>query len=62
MKSFGAKPWLLPQPVLIIGTYNEDGKPSVEKMKLITFDPVHNGYIALGDKVGNAFSDGKNLK
>ena len=41
---------------------DEDGKPSVEKMKLITFDPVHNSYIALGDKVGNAFSDGKNLK
>ncbi len=26
MKSFGSKPWLLPQPVLIIGTYNKDGK------------------------------------
>ena len=62
MKSFGARPWLLPQPVLIIGTYNKDRKPSVEKMKLITFAPVHNGYIALGEKVGNAFSDGKNLK
>ncbi len=40
----------------------EDGKPDVEKMQLITFDPVHNGYIALGAKVGNAFSDGKALK
>lgn len=40
----------------------EDGKPDVEKMRLITFDPVHNGYIALGDKVGNAFSDGRQLK
>lgn len=40
----------------------EDGKPDVEKMRLITFDPVHNGYIALGTKVGNAFSDGKKLK
>ena len=35
-----------------------DGKPDVEKMRLITFDPIHNGYIALGEKVGNAFSDG----
>lgn len=26
MKSFGSKPWVLPQPVLIIGTYNKDGK------------------------------------
>lgn len=25
MKSFGSKPWILPQPVLIIGTYNENG-------------------------------------
>lgn len=25
MKSFGQKPWILPQPVLIIGTYNENG-------------------------------------
>lgn len=39
-----------------------DGKPDVEKMRLITFDPVHNGYIALGDRVGNAFSDGNSLK
>ena len=28
MKSFGSKPWMLPQPVLIIGTYNEDGTPN----------------------------------
>ena len=40
----------------------EDGKPNVEKMQLITYDPVHHGYIALGDRVGNAFFDGKQLK
>ncbi|MDE6652154.1 MAG: flavin reductase [Paramuribaculum sp.] len=40
----------------------EDGKPDVEKMNLITFDPVHNGYIALGSRAGNAFHDGKALK
>lgn len=28
MKSFKAKPWLLPQPVIIIGTYNEEGIPN----------------------------------
>ena len=39
-----------------------DGKPDVEKMHLITYDPVHHGYIALGQRVGNAFSDGKQLK
>ena len=27
MKSFGQKSWMLPQPVLIIGTYDKNGKP-----------------------------------
>ena len=40
----------------------EDGKPKVEKMELITFDPVHHTYIQLGKTVGKAFSDGKKLK
>lgn len=39
----------------------EDGKPDVEKMQLITYEPVHHGYIALGERVGNAFADGKLL-
>ena len=41
---------------------SEDGKPNVEKMQLITYDPVHHGYISLGERVGNAFCDGKQLK
>ena len=28
MKSFGKKAWILPQPVLIIGTYDENGMPN----------------------------------
>ncbi len=40
----------------------EDGKPDLEKMNLITYDGVHHSYIALGAKVGHAFSDGKQLK
>lgn len=40
----------------------EDGKIDLVKFKPITYDPVHHGYIALGEKVGNAFSDGKKLK
>lgn len=39
-----------------------DGKPDVEKMHLITYDPIHDGYIELCNRVGNAFSDGKQLK
>lgn len=37
----------------------EDGKPDVEKMHLIVYDPIHHGYMELGSRVGNAFSDGK---
>ena len=40
----------------------EDGNPDIEKMELIVFDPIHHGYIQLGSKIGNAFSDGKALK
>lgn len=39
----------------------EDGKPDVEKMRLITFDPIHNGYIELGSRVGAAFADGRKI-
>ncbi len=39
-----------------------DGKPDIEKMNIITYDPIHHGYIALGNKVGNSFHDGKQLK
>ena len=28
MKSFGQKPWMLPQPVLIIGIHNNDDTPN----------------------------------
>lgn len=41
---------------------SDDGKPDIEKMRLITFDPVHNGYIQMGKTVGAAFHDGNKLK
>ena len=28
MKSFKSTAWILPQPVLIIGTYDKEGKPN----------------------------------
>ena len=40
----------------------EDGQPDVEKMHIITYDPVHHYYIELGKAVGKAFADGKQLK
>ena len=40
----------------------EDGKIDVKKLDPITFDAMHNAYWTLGEKVGNAFSDGLKLK
>ena len=39
-----------------------DEKIDPSKLKPITYDPVNNKYIALGAIVGNAFSDGVQLK
>ena len=38
-----------------------DGKPDIAKLRPLTFDTFHNGYYALGEKVGQAWSDGKGL-
>lgn len=40
----------------------DDGKPDLEKMRLISYDPIHHGYLSVGNKVGNAYTDGKKLK
>ena len=37
------------------------GKIDPAKLKPITFDPVNNAYLVLGEKVGNAFKDGLKL-
>lgn len=39
-----------------------DGVIDLSKFHPITYDPCGHGYYTLGDKVGNAFSDGKKLK
>jgi hypothetical protein len=39
-----------------------DGKPDVDRMALITYNPINHTYHALGAQVGKAFSDGKVLK
>ena len=39
-----------------------DGKVDVAKVAPITFDPFNNAYHVLGEKVGNAFSDGLALR
>lgn len=37
---------------------NDNGKIDPAKLEPITFDPVNNAYLKLGEKVGNAFKDG----
>lgn len=40
----------------------ENGKVDPEKLRPITFDPMNNTYLVLGEKVGNAFKDGAALR
>lgn len=37
---------------------DKNGKIAPDKLRPITFDPIHNAYRVLGEKVGNAFQDG----
>lgn len=39
-----------------------NGKVDPQKLRPITFDPMNNDYLVLGEKVGNAFQDGTTLK
>ena len=39
-----------------------DGKIDPSKLRPITYDSVNHKYLALGEVVGNAFSDGKKLQ
>ena len=41
---------------------NEDGKVEPAKLQPITYDSMNHHYLALGEKVGNAFRDGIALK
>ena len=40
----------------------KNGKVDVSKLQPITFDPMNNHYLVLGEKVGQAFHDGVVLK
>ena len=41
---------------------NEKGGVDLDKLQPITFDPINNAYVKLGEKTGNAFKDGLKLK
>ena len=40
----------------------ENGKVDAAKLQPITYDPMNHHYLALGEKVGQAFYDGLKLK
>ena len=40
----------------------DDGEIDLSKFTPITYDPVHHGYYRLGERVGNTFKDGTQLK
>ena len=40
---------------------DSEGRIDPDKLQPITFDPVNNAYRKLGEKVGNAFADGRQL-
>lgn len=81
-KDFGSKTWFYPMPVLIIGSYNEDGNLIGQivnisadervlginglidpaKLQAIAYDAVHNDYLLVSEKVGNAFQDGAEIE
>lgn len=48
MKSFGSKPWMLPQPVLIIGTYNKNGVANAMNAAWGGTWDMHEIIISLG--------------
>ena len=48
MKSFGSKPWVLPQPVLIIGTYDKEGKANAMNAAWGGQWDMHEIMISLG--------------
>lgn len=41
---------------------DENGKIDASKLRPITFDPVRNDYLVIGEKVGDAFRSGLALK
>ena len=41
---------------------DQNGKVDASKVIPVIFDPFNNDYLKVGEKVGNAFSDGKALK
>ena len=40
---------------------NEDGTLNLSEMGILAYDPYGHGYYKVGEKVGQAFNEGKKL-
>ena len=48
--------------VLVDDKYiDQNGKINLAKMRIIAYDPFNHGYYVVGEKVGQAFSEGRKL-
>ena len=43
---------IFPMPVLMISTFNEDGKVDIDSLEAIAFDPYTHGYYKVNGRVG----------
>ena len=41
---------------------DKDGKVDLAKMRIIAYDPFNHGYYVVGEKVGQAFFEGRKIK
>ncbi len=66
LKSYDEESWSLVGEIINISIdediLDEKGKVSYDKFRPIAFDWMNLMYMSMGDKVGNAFKDGKKLK
>ena len=47
-KDFGPQTWVYPMPVLIIGTYNENGEPNAAYFRTDGLHLSYYGYVVWG--------------
>jgi len=65
MTSYAEEPELLLGEVVNVSAddsiLDDNGKIDVKKLNPICYDTANHGYYSIGEKIGNAFSDGKTI-
>lgn len=65
MNQYGQTLRIVAEIVNVVADENildSDDKINPEKLNAISYDPANHAYLKIGNKVGNAFSDGNQLK